>query len=121
MNLTSVAQTLVEQFPAGDRTDLARRELRLEKLGNLAFLGFLFVMIFSVLGLLFAILGRLVVSGDNPLMGIVLMAFIIFAMLTLGYVFFRENIKGKKEKISSLESKSQFAPPAVTARQASSS
>jgi cytochrome c biogenesis protein CcdA len=116
MNLASAAQSLVEQFPSGDQTDMTRREVRLEKLGNLAFVGFLFVMIFAVLGLLFAILGRLVVSGDNPLMGIAVMVFIIFGMMTLGYVFFRKSLKEKRKKNFTQESESQRVPPAVTAR-----
>jgi hypothetical protein len=115
MNLEHAAQSLLEQFPSGGRADLARREARIEKFGQMAFNGFLVVLVMAVLGMLYAILSRFVFSGDNPLVGILMMAFIIFAMLTFGYVVFREDLKERRKKATPGESKSEFAPPPVTA------
>jgi hypothetical protein len=99
MNLEPAAQSLREQFPSGNRPDLDRRERRLEKFGALAFTGFMVVIVFAVLGMIYAILDRFVFSGDNPLAGLIMMAFLIFAMLTLAYVVFREDLKEKRRKV----------------------
>ena len=88
MNLESAAQSLTTQFPSSNNKDLTKREERIEKFGRLAFIGFLNVLVLAVAGLLYAIVGRFIMSGDNPYLGILMMAFIIFAVLTLGYVFF---------------------------------
>jgi hypothetical protein len=116
LNLESAARSLTEQIPAGDRAELARREERIEKFGRLAFIGFLNVLVIAILGLLYAILDRLVFSGNNPIVGILLMAFIVFAMLVLGYVYFRESLKETRKKIVPVESKPDFAHTATTTR-----
>jgi hypothetical protein len=116
MNLEPAAQSLLEQFPSGGRADLARREARLEKFGGLAFAAFLCILFFAVVGLLYAILDRFVFSGNNPLVGILMMMFIIFGMLGLAYVFLREDLKAKRKKGPSDEVQRDVAPPLVTAR-----
>jgi hypothetical protein len=52
--------------------------------------------VFGILGMIYAILDRMVFSGDRPLTGLLLSAFITFAVLTLIYVIFREDLKDKK-------------------------
>ncbi len=98
MNLEPAAQSLREQYPAGNRPDLDRREQRIEKFGQIAFGGLIIVIGLAVIGLVVVILDRIVFSGDPPLFGIGLIAFVIFAMLTLAYVFFREDLKEKRKK-----------------------
>ena len=98
MNLESAAQSLTTQFPSSNNKDLTKREERMEKFGRLAFIGFLNVLVLAVAGLLYAIVGRFIMSGDNPYLGILMMAFIIFAVLTLGYVLFREDLKDRRKK-----------------------
>lgn len=118
MNLEPAAQSLREQFPTGRRPDLDRRERRIEKFGALAFTGFMVVVTFAILGLLYAILDRLVFSGDNPLAGIGLMAFLIFAMLTLAYVVLREDMNEKRKKAGydHAHTPAELQMPAVTGR-----
>lgn len=116
LNLEHAAQSLRDQFPMSGPSDLARREARLEKFGQVAFGGFLVVVVSAVVGLVYAILARFVFSGDNPAVGILLTAFIIFAMLSLAYVIFREDLKEKRMKIAREEEPPGGAPPVVTGR-----
>lgn len=116
MNLEPAARSLLEQFPAGVRAELARKEARVEKLGQLAFCGLLCIIVIAVVGLLYAILDRFVFSGDNPFVGILLMMFIVFSLLSLAYVIYRESLKDRPRAAGPEETRPEFAPPPVTAR-----
>jgi len=116
LNLESSAKSLVEQFSASQREDLDSREHRIEKFGQVAFGGFVFVIAIVVLGLVYAILDRMVFSGNNPFVGILLMAFVIFAMLTLTYVFFREDLIAKGQKPPAVETVPELSLPTTTGR-----
>ena len=98
LNLEPAAQSLLEQFPAGERPDLARREQRLERFGQLAFGGFGIVVLIAAVGIIYTIFRRMVLAGDQPWAGALLIAFIIFAVLTLTYVVFAEDLKEKRKK-----------------------
>lgn len=76
------------------------------------------VVVLAVLGLLYAVRDRFVFSGDNPLVGIPLMAFLVFAMLTLAYVVFREDLKEKRKKAGydHAHAPSELPMPVVTGR-----
>jgi hypothetical protein len=115
MNLEPAAQSLLEQFPAGKRPDLDKREQRIETFGQIAFTGFMIVIGLAVLGLIYAILDKMVFSGDNPWAGILLMNLIIFAMLTLAWVVFREDLKEKRAK-AARQTAPELEMPAVTGR-----
>ena len=69
----------------------------------------------AVVGLIYAILDKMVFSGDNPWAGILLMNLIIFAMLTLAWVVFREDLKEKRQKARSAAAK-ELEMPVVTGR-----
>lgn len=118
MNLEPAAQSLREQFPAGNRPDLDRREQRIEKFGRFAFGGFLIVVGLAVIGLIVTILDRIVFSGDPPWFGLGLIAFLIFAVLTLVYVVFREDLKEKRKKagFEHVQTTAELGMPAVTGR-----
>ncbi len=116
MNLEQATQSLLEQFPSGSRPDLDRREHRIEKFGQLAFGGFMVVVAIAVLGLIYTILDRMVFSGDNPLVGVLLTAFIVFAALTLAYVIFSEDLKEKRKKGTLSPRPGELEAPAVTGR-----
>ena len=116
MNLEPAAQSLLEHFPAGDRADFDRRERRVEKFGQIAFTGFMIVITLAVLGIIYAILDRMVFSGKQPIYGILLMAFIVFALLTLAYVVFKEDLKEKRMKAGRAPTPAELERPAVTAR-----
>ena len=98
MNLESTAASLLEQFPGGNVTDLARSERRLERFGQFAFGGFGIVLLIAIGGLVYTIFTRMVLSGQQPLAGLVLMAFLIFAAMALTYVAFAEDLKEKRKK-----------------------
>ena len=115
LNLEPAAQSLLEHVPTGKRADLDRCERRIEKFGQIAFTGFMIVIGLGVLGLIYSILDRMVFSGDNPLAGLLLMAVLIFAMLTLAFVVFREDLKEKRMK-AARTTVPELEMPAVTAR-----
>src|SRR5687768_18148948 len=78
MNLEPVAQSLLEQFPGGGDPDLIRRERRLERFGQFAFGGFGLVLVAAVIGLIYTIFTKMVLDGQQPWAGILLIAFILF-------------------------------------------
>ena len=112
MNLEPAAKSLLEQYPAGTYPDLDRREQRIETFGQIAFTGFMIVIGLAVLGLIYVILDKMVFSGDNALAGILLLNLIIFAMLTLAWVVFREDLKEKRMKAA--RSRPELEMPAAT-------
>lgn len=98
MNLEQAAQSLLEQFPGGESIDLARREEMLERFGKIAFGGFGIVLLIAVAGMIYTIVTKMVLGGEQPWAGVVLVAFILFAVLTLIYVVFNEDLKEKRKK-----------------------
>jgi hypothetical protein len=71
----------------------------LEKYGNFAFGGFAAVFLLGISVLVFTVFNKMVLSGENVIFGLLLISFIIFAVLTLVYVFLNESLKEKKAKI----------------------
>jgi len=116
LNLEPSVKSLLEQFPASRREDLESRNRGLEKFGQIAFGGFVFVMAVALLGLIYAILDRMVFSGNNPLVGIILMTFVIFGVLSLAYVFFREDQKAKRQKSTDVATVIELPLPITTGR-----
>jgi hypothetical protein len=98
MNLEQTASSMLEQFPTAQRIDLQKEEILLEKFGNIAFTGFGIAIGLGVLGIIYVIATKMILSGTQPLAGILLAAFIVFAALSLGYVFWRESLNEKKDK-----------------------
>ena len=115
MNLETAARSVIEQFPDGNDPGLVLRERRIEKFGQIAFGGFVCVLVFGVLAMFYVILDRMVFSGDKPVFGVLLMAFILFAVLTLAYVILREDLKDKRKKAGVI-SPAPPQVPAITAR-----
>lgn len=101
MNLEQTASSMLEQYPTGKRLDLQKQERILERFGSIAFTGFGVVIVIAVLGIIYAIVTKMILNGTQPLSGILLVAFIVFAGLSLGYVFWREALDEKKQKIES--------------------
>ena len=98
MNLEQTASSMLEHYPTGQRIDLQREERSLERFGNIAFTGFGVVIGIGILGMIYAIVTKMILNGTQPLAGILLAAFILFAGLSLGYVFWREALNEKKHK-----------------------
>ncbi len=99
MNLEQAASSLLEQFPDRPRADLQREEKRLERFGTVAFGGFGVVVLLAIAGLIYWIIDKAILSGEGPVMGILLIAFLIFAALSLAYVIWRESLNEKRAKI----------------------
>jgi hypothetical protein len=111
LNLRESADSLLSQIPEAAFAELKRQERRLERFGSIAFTGLGVVLLLGILLVIYSILQKMVFSGENPVGGILLIAFVIFATLSLAYVVFNESLKEKREKLNPrLESK-----PAVTA------
>ncbi len=99
MNLEQTSASLLEQFPGKERLDLKHEEKLLEKFGKVVFTGFGIIIAIAILSFIYLIMTKMALSGTEPLAGIMLMAFIVFACLSLGYVFWQESLKEKRQKI----------------------
>ena len=102
MNLEQTALSVREQSGDEAPTDLSRQEQALQKFGTVAFTGFGIVIGVAILGMIYAIVANMIVNGHRPLYGVILIAFIVFAGLSLGYVIWNESLQGKREKLKSL-------------------
>lgn len=115
LNLEPAAQSLIEQMGSGYIGNPTDREQMLESFGKFAFGGFLVVLSLGAIGILYVILDWMVLSGRQPLMGLVLMSFIVFAILSLAYVILRENLNEKRTSVKRAAPE-ELQSPAVTGR-----
>src|SRR5262245_4836134 len=95
MNLEPAALSLREQFPDDPRADLQREERKLQRFGTVAFGGFAALIGVGMLGFIYMIVTEMVLTGNKPVIGILLILFLIFTAMTLGYVIQRESLKEK--------------------------
>ena len=102
-NLEDTSKSLLAQFPSAGTTDLLKRRQSLERFGKFAFGGFGIVLVLAVAGIIYAIVSGMILSGKNPLVGILLAAFLVFAALMLAYVFLKEDFKEKRTKLKQTE------------------
>jgi hypothetical protein len=100
MNLTDIAASFLQQFPQEGIANIQKQERMLERFGQIAFGGFGVVILAAVGGIIYWIVAKTILTGESFWGGILLIAFIVFAALTLAYVFLRESIKEKKQKIN---------------------
>lgn len=110
LNLEKTAASMLEQLPSASSANLLKQERALEKFGNVAWSGFLLVLLIGVGSLAWLVLTKLIFSGANVLFGTLLLAFITFAALSLAYVFLNEALKEKKQKLKS-SAANEFAEP----------
>ena len=114
LNLEKSAESLVEQFPSAQTANLRRREKLIEKFGNFALGGLGVVILFGVTIIIYKVIENFLIGGMNLYAAILLIGFILFAFLSLIFVFFNEGLKEKKAKLnnamtSKLEEKSDAA------------
>lgn len=100
LNLEKTAESLVEQIPTAESASLLRREKLIEKFGNFALGGLGVVVLFAVTILIYTLIEKFLVSGTNVYFAVLLIAFIIFALLSLVFVAFNESLKEKKAKLN---------------------
>lgn len=99
MNLESSSASVREQFTQSARSGLEREEKLHRRLGQIAFTGFAIVIDVAMLALIYVIFTNMVLSGERPWTGVFLIAFILFAGLSLAYVIWNESIKEKRDKL----------------------
>ena len=99
-NLEQTALSLLEQIPSAETGNLIKKQRALEKFGSIVFGGFGIVVALAVIGIIYWIIVKMVLTGASPVAGILLIAFLIFAALTLSYVVMNESLKEKKSKLS---------------------
>lgn len=95
MNIESAAEALIEQFPSAERADLLRKSQQLERFGRIAFGGFSVVLLIGVLAMIYAIITNMILTGQRPWFGSLLIAFIVLASLSLTWVVLNEDLKEK--------------------------
>jgi hypothetical protein len=118
MNLEQSVASLLSQFGDDARNVLLHSEKKLERFGSIAFTGFGVVIGLAILAFVYLIATRMIISGTQPLAGVLAIAFIIFAGLTLGYVFWAEWLKEKKKKLTTTRASQDRSAiePAETSR-----
>lgn len=114
-NLEETAKSLLLQIPSAENANLLRRERLLEKFGNIAFGGFGLVLLIAVGTIIYLIITAMILSGKQPFAGILLTAFIVFAMLTLAFVVFNEGLQEKKKKLN-LPTQKEIREPKETGK-----
>jgi uncharacterized membrane protein len=99
MNLESVAESLLSQFPNAQQATLQKQEKMLERFGTYVFGGFAVMVGLGALSLIIGVIFAMVVSGIDPVKGILFALFLTFASLALSYVFLNEVLKEKRKKL----------------------
>jgi len=98
LNLEKSAESLLEQLPNAQNANLLRQTQMVEKFGNVALGGFGVVLLTAVSAIIYFIISKMILTGVNVLAGILLIAFLIFAILSLFFVILNESVKEKKAK-----------------------
>src|SRR5436190_6089964 len=115
MNLQQTAIALAEQFPGKSGSEIEQKEQRLERFGRVVFGGFGTVIGVAIIGLLYAIVKNSILAGDQPLVGLILALFVVFAALALTWVVMNEDLKEKRKKrYGGVETADQLAAKLVT-------
>ena len=114
MNLKSVSETLLSQFPDAGHATLQKQEKMLERFGTFVFGGFAVMVGLGAVGMIVGIIVTMIVSGKDPLTGSLLAVFITFASLALAYVFLNEHLKDKRKKLSEISPSDRVVSPDPT-------
>lgn len=100
LNLSKSAESLIEQMPSAQSANLLRHEKAIERFGNFALGGLGVVGLIAITAMLFYLVQKFIVSGTNVYAGLLLIAFFVFAFLSLVFVIFNESLKEKKAKLN---------------------
>ncbi len=100
LNLEKSAESLLEQMPSAQTANILRHEKTVERFGNFALGGLGVVGLISVTAIIFYLVQKFIVSGTNIYVGLLLISFFIFAILSLVFVIFNEAVKEKRAKIN---------------------
>ena len=87
----------------------------LERFGTYVFSGFAVMVGLGALSLIIGVIFAMVVSGKDPVKGILLALFLTFASLALSYVFLNEVLKEKRKKLKATTA-TALSPPSETGK-----
>jgi hypothetical protein len=102
LNLEKSAESLVEQMPSAQSANLLKQERILEKFGDFAWGGFGLVILIAVGASIYGIVTKMILTGNNVFVGVLLALFVIFGFLSLAYVVINEILKEEKQKTKSV-------------------
>jgi hypothetical protein len=97
LNLQEINQHLLKQL---ENSNIKRKPQAIERLGAVGTTGLLGMGVFGVLFLMYLVIFRFILSGstESIVLGAMLLAFLIFASITLAYVILTEIKKEDKFK-----------------------
>ena len=98
LNLEKSAESILEQIPSAESAGILKRQRNLEKFGNIALGGFGLVLLTGIIAIIYLIITKVILSGNSVFGGIMLIAFVVFAALSLAYVALNEDLKERKQK-----------------------
>jgi hypothetical protein len=101
LNLEKTAASLVEQIPSAESARLLRHDKLIEKFGNFALGGLGLVIFLAFTVFVYRIIEKYLIGGTNIYFVVLSIGFILFAFLSLVFVYFNESLKEKKTKINS--------------------
>jgi len=99
MNLEQTAASLAGQYGTEFDRSVTGWEKFFNAIGKFGFGGFCAVVVVGIIGLIYTIITRFILSGNNPIVGTLLALFIVFAALTLSWVIFNESKKDNKTSL----------------------
>ncbi len=98
LNLEKSAESLIEQMPSAQSANLLRHEKAVERFGNFALGGLGVVGAVGIFFLLRFLIQQIIIPGTNVFAVVLLVAFFVFAVLSLVFVILNETLKEKKAK-----------------------
>lgn len=113
LNLEQTALSLVEQATGEMAGKIELSQRKLDRFGKIAFGGFGVIVLAGIVGLIYTIIMKMVLSGTQPVVGVMLALFVIFAGLALTYVAFNENLKEKREAIKKGRAPAEIDQPSA--------
>lgn len=106
LNLEDIGRSLALQVPAGGETHLERKKASIEKIGKVGLIGLGSVGLIGVAAMIYSIATKFILSGTNIAAGIIFIALLIFAVLSLVYVIGMKSLEDER--------KSHRTPPIVS-------
>jgi hypothetical protein len=98
MNLGSTASALADQFPSGSPDEFAVQDRRTRLFGLIAVGSVVLVVGASLLALIYTIVTRMILTGREPVTGVLSILMIISLILVLAYVVYLVDLKMKRRQ-----------------------
>ncbi|MBX3243666.1 MAG: hypothetical protein KF685_04250 [Acidobacteria bacterium] len=95
MNLSQISVSYKEQYGSEKDAAIAFWDRFFERFGKFAFGGLVGIIFVGVIILIYTVVTSMIFSGKNPVIGSFVAVFIIFAVMTLIWVFYNEAKKDR--------------------------